>query len=73
MRVTEAQRRLLELCALRVDRESVDWSLIARLAQLADGLDMLWPGVLPEKSAAARRSAPVLRRGLRDHESFSLL
>jgi hypothetical protein len=25
--------RLLELCAIRVDRQSVDWSLVARQAQ----------------------------------------
>jgi DNA processing protein len=71
MRATEAQRRLLELCAVRVDRESVDWSLIARQAQLADGLEMLSRGVVLEKSAAARRSAPVLRRGLRDQASMA--
>src|SRR6266487_1671816 len=66
MDVTDQQRRLLELCAIRVDRESVDWSLIARQAQFADGLDALWQGIVMEKSAAARRSAPVLRHGLRD-------
>jgi DNA processing protein len=71
MGVTEAHRRLLELCAIRVDRESVDWSLIARQAQLADGLDMLWRGVVLEKSAAARRSTPVLRRGLHDQAALA--
>lgn len=71
MGVTDRQRRLLELCAIRVDRESVDWSLIARQAQLADGLDALWRGMVVEKSAAARRSAPVLRRGLRDQAGLA--
>jgi DNA processing protein len=66
MDVTEGQRRLLELCAIRVDRQSVDWSLIARQAQFADGLDTLWRGVILEKSAAAQRSRQVLRRGVRD-------
>jgi len=66
MKVAKGQRRLLELCAIRVDRESVDWSLIARQAQFADGLDTLWQGVILEKSAAAQRSRPVLRRGLQD-------
>jgi DNA processing protein len=71
MNVTEGQRRLLELCAIRVDRESVDWSLIARQAQFTDGLDALWQGIILEKSAAAKRSRPVLRRGLRDRAALA--
>src|SRR5215472_5879975 len=62
MDVTEEQRRLLELCAIRVDRESMDWSLIARQAQFADGLDTLWQGIILEKSAAAQQSQSVLQR-----------
>jgi DNA processing protein len=64
--VTDQQRRLLELCAIRVEKESVDWSLIARLAQHPGGLDDLHQAVITEKSAAAARSRPVLREGLRD-------
>jgi DNA processing protein len=66
MEVTAQQRRLLELCAVRVDRESVDWSLIARQAQDPSGLDDLHRGIITEKSAAATRSRPVLHTGLRD-------
>ena len=66
MDVTEQQRRLLALCAIRVDGASVDWSLIARLAQEPSGLDDLYQAVVTEKSAAAARSLPVLREGLRD-------
>jgi len=65
MEVTDPQRRLLELCAIRVGTESVDWSLIARLAQRPGGLDDLCQAVITEKSAAAARSRPVLREGLR--------
>ena len=70
MEVTERQHRLLQLCAIRLDRESVDWSVIARQAQDPSGLDDLWQGIVTEKSAAAKRSVPVLRRGLRHPESL---
>jgi DNA processing protein len=65
MEVTDQQLRLLELCAIRVGKESVDWSLIARLAQHPGGLDDLCQAVITEKSAAASRSRPVLAEGLR--------
>ena len=42
MEVTDQQRRLLELCAIRVDGVSVDWSLVARQAQDPSGLDDLF-------------------------------
>jgi DNA processing protein len=71
MDVTDRQRKLLELCAIRVDRESVDWSLIARQAQLADGLDLLCKGAVLEKSAAAKRSLRILRSGLQDQASLA--
>jgi DNA processing protein len=66
MDVTEQQRRLLELCAVRVDRASVDWSLIARLAQEPNGLDDLHQAIVTERSAVAARSRPVLQEGLRN-------
>jgi DNA processing protein len=69
--VTERQRRLLALCAIRVDGAGVDWSLIARQAQFEEGLDALWAGRLLETSAAARRSLPVLRRGIRAPEPWA--
>lgn len=72
MDVTDGQRKLLGLCAIRVDRESVDWSLIARQAQLDEGLDALWAGVILEKSAAAKRSLPLFRRGLRDRAGLDV-
>lgn len=66
MSTTEEQRRLLALCAIRVDRQSLDWSLIAREAQVACGLEGLWDGVVNEQSDAARASEGILRRGLTD-------
>ncbi len=65
MEITSEQRRLLELCAIRVDQASVDWSLIARQALDPVGLDDLCQGIIIEKSAAATRSRPVLRKGLK--------
>jgi DNA processing protein len=67
MEITEGQRRLLALCAIRVDGEGVDWNLIARQAQFDDGLDALWEGRIFETSAAAKRSVRTLRSGIRDH------
>jgi DNA processing protein len=66
MEVTESQRRLLALCAIRLEGESVDWSLIARQAQFEEGLDALWAGHIFEASPAAKRSVDVLRQGIRD-------
>lgn len=71
MEVTEHQRRLLALCAIRADGAGVDWSLIARQAQFEEGLDALWAGRIFETSAAAKRSAPVLRRGIKGAESLA--
>jgi DNA processing protein len=71
MEVTEQQRTLLELCAIRVGTESVDWSLIARLALHPGGLDDLRRAVITEKSAAAARSRPVLREGLRSRPALA--
>jgi DNA processing protein len=64
--LSSAQRRLLTLCAIRVDRHSVDWSLLARLALLDRGLDLLYAGHINESSAVARASQDVLLRGLED-------
>lgn len=70
MDIMESQRRLLALCAIRVDGESVDWSLIARQAQFDEGLDALWSGRIFETSAAAKRSVNVLRQGIRDADAL---
>jgi DNA processing protein len=66
MDIAEAQHRLLQLCAIRIEKESVDWNVIARQAQDPAGLDELWQGIVHEKSAAAKRSVPILRKALRD-------
>jgi DNA processing protein len=58
------QHRLLTLCAIRVDGHSIDWSLLAREAQLWQGLDRLERGEIHENSKAARDSLPVLQAGL---------
>lgn len=71
MEVTDRQRELLELCAIRVDQQSVDWSLIARQAQYPSGLDDLRQAIITEKSAAAKRSMPVLRKGLSDPSALT--
>lgn len=63
---TEEQRRLLALCALRVGKQSVDWSLIAREATREGGLDRLWRGDIVEESKAATESIPLLHEGLAD-------
>ncbi len=65
MELSDQHKRLLALCAIRVDGESIDWSLVARRAQMEGGLSALYHGTIGEKSAAAERSLPILRRGLR--------
>lgn len=66
MDISEDQRRLLALCAIRVEQESVDWNLIAREAQFPGGLDGMWSGAVQEKGAVAERSRRALRQGLKD-------
>lgn len=70
MIVTDSQRRLLALCAIRIDRESVDWNLIAREVQFAGGLDNLWNGKFQERSAATVASQSVLRRGIQNPDEL---
>lgn len=69
--ITEDQRRLLALCAIRIGDQSVDWSLIAREAQVPGGLDALWEGQLRERSAAADTSRAILREGLRQVDAWA--
>lgn len=71
MDITEEQYQLLQLCAIRIERESIDWNVIARQAQDPAGLDELWHGIVHEKSAAAKRSVPILRKALRDPSSLA--
>jgi DNA processing protein len=66
MKVTDAQRRLLALCAIRVGNKGVDWSLIAREAMRPGGLDELEAGRIEEKSPAAVEGRKTLRAGLKE-------
>lgn len=66
MDVSEKQYRLLQLCAIRIEGESVDWTVIARQAQDPAGLDDLCQGIVHEKSAGAKRAVPLLRKALRN-------
>lgn len=66
MNLSYDQRRLLALCAIRVDNKSIDWSLIARLAQSSADLDELYSGKVSEQSDAAAAARQLLRRGLED-------
>lgn len=59
-------RRLLTLCAIRVDGAGIDWSLVAREAQTGEGLDSLYSGHINESGRAADASREALRRGLED-------
>lgn len=70
MRITDSQRRLLALCAIRIDKESVDWNLLAREAQFSGGLDALWEAKVQEHSATAEASQKLLRRGIRNPEEL---
>lgn len=64
--MNEATRRILTLCAIRIDGKSLDWSLIARAAR--DGhLDELWDGHVPARETTQARAAAtaILHAGLR--------
>jgi DNA processing protein len=63
---TLTQRKLLALCALRHEDAAPDWTVLARVAQLAGGLDLLYQGHIPEDSRDARKTLPILQAGLRD-------
>ncbi|MGH3587751.1 MAG: DNA-processing protein DprA [Pseudonocardia sp.] len=70
--ITEQQRRLLTLCAMRVTSAGLDWQVIARIAQSHRGLDLLFDGEIPESSRAAADMLPVLRQALADnHRSLA--
>lgn len=64
MNPSPAQRDLLALCALRLDKESVDWSLLAREAVRPDGLRRLLQGQVIEKSKAANKARDLFDRVL---------
>jgi DNA processing protein len=73
MNITPQQENLLTLCALHHGTATVDWHLIARTCQSEAGLDALLAGEIPEDSAAARKSLPILRGGLEDQEQARAL
>lgn len=63
---TRQQEDLLTICALRTDKKSVDWSLIARTCQSPEALHVVLGGDIPEDSAIARKNLPILRDALLD-------
>jgi DNA processing protein len=60
---------LLTLCAARVGDRGLDWSLLARESVRDRGLQLLMSGHIGERSLAAERSRPMLRRILGDLSS----
>jgi DNA processing protein len=66
VKVSQDQRALLELCAIRVNDKSPDWSVLAREATRVGAIADLTQGLLTEKSAAAKRTAELIHKGL-DH------
>ena len=70
MEVTERQRRLLALCAIRVGDRSVDWSLIAREALKPGGLEELESARLTEKSVSASDGQRILKAGLKQQTEW---
>ena len=68
--ISDDQRRLLALCAIRTDNGSMDWSLIAREAQGEAGLNDLWQGYIKESSVAAKKSIGILHQGLLQKEEL---
>jgi DNA processing protein len=68
---TPAHRKLLTLCAMRIDGASLDWQLLARTCQSHDSLAVVLAGDFPEESAAARKSLPLLHKGLAQFDEFA--
>ncbi|WP_327591710.1 DNA-processing protein DprA [Streptomyces chartreusis] len=62
--LTQQQEDLLTLCALRAGNKSVDWSVIARACQSPEAIHVVLGGDIPEDSAIARKSLPILRDAL---------
>jgi DNA processing protein len=71
MTITEDQRRLLMLCAVRVDGESPDWSVLARESMQPGALDDLEAGRVGENSVAGKKTAALIRRGRMDEGAIS--
>jgi len=62
--VMDEARALLVLCAIREDKSSLDWSLIARECLGQESTKSLYEGTIVEKSKAADLARPILRRSL---------
>ena len=62
MTATPDQRRLLSLCAIRIDETSIDWSLLAREVTRPGGLDHLYAGRITEQSKAADAARALLAK-----------
>lgn len=60
MNVSSTQLTLLTLCALTHDKQRLDWSLIAREALAAGGVEAMMAGELRETSPSARIAQAVL-------------
>lgn len=58
------QRDLLALCALRHEKESLDWSLLAREATRPDGVARLLTGEVLERSKAADKARALMSKVL---------
>ncbi|MEJ7831732.1 MAG: DNA-processing protein DprA [Nocardioides sp.] len=63
--ISDDARRLLTLCAARVDGKSPDWSLLARRAGAGE-LEELAAGIVSEPGPAAGRTRKLLREALID-------
>ncbi|MGH8901837.1 MAG: hypothetical protein ACRDYA_09160 [Egibacteraceae bacterium] len=48
--MSQEQRRLLTLCAIRIDGQSIDWNVIAREVQSHRGVELLYRGHIIEQS-----------------------
>jgi len=68
--ITDAQRRLLALCAIRLDGTTPDWPLLARTALRPRGLDELEAARVGEKSTAAAATQRLLETGLREPDRW---
>ncbi len=71
MTISGDQRALLELCAIRLNDKSPDWSVLAREATRAGAIADLTQGVLTEKSLAAKKTAELIRKGLDSRDEWS--
>lgn len=70
MTISRDQRTLLEICAIRHDDVSPDWSVVAREASRG-ALDELAQGLVIEKSPAARRTAELIKSAASKRSAWS--